>query len=74
MTESSRILGAYPFFYTYHLLSCSWRLLSGRLQYLDLNHFLTALSTNMSINYTARVVCPSLREPSGAEWRVTKLF
>jgi hypothetical protein len=36
--------------------------------------FLTDLSTNISINYTVRVVCPSLREPTRAEWRVTNLF
>jgi hypothetical protein len=35
-----------------------------------LKSFLTALSTSMSINYTARAVCPSLREPFRAEWRV----
>ena len=28
----------------------------------------------MSINYTARAVRPSLREPSRAEWRATNLF
>jgi hypothetical protein len=39
-----------------------------------LKSFLTALSTNMSINYTARAVCPSLREPFRAEWRATNLF
>jgi hypothetical protein len=26
------------------------------------------------INYTARTVCPSLREPNRAEWRATTLF
>ena len=36
--------------------------------------FFTALSTNISINYTARAVCPSLREPIRAEWRDTNLF
>ncbi len=39
-----------------------------------LNHFLTTLSTNMSINHTVRVVCPSLRESSRTEWRDTNLF
>ncbi len=39
-----------------------------------LKSFLTALSTNTSINYTARVVCPSLREPTRAEWRATNFF
>jgi hypothetical protein len=32
------------------------------------------LSTNMSINHNTRVVCPSLRESSKSEWRVTNLF
>ena len=32
------------------------------------------MSTNKTINYTARTVCPSLREPSRAEWRTTNLF
>jgi hypothetical protein len=27
-----------------------------------------------TINYTARAVCPPLREPSRAEWRTTDLF
>jgi len=39
-----------------------------------LKSFFTALSTNISINYTARAVCPSLREPTRAEWRATNLF
>ena len=39
-----------------------------------LKSFFTALSTNISINYTARAVCPSLRESTRAEWRVTNLF
>jgi hypothetical protein len=39
-----------------------------------LKSFFTALSTNISINYTERSVCPSLREPTRAEWRDTKLF
>ncbi len=36
--------------------------------------FFTALSTNISINYTERAVCPSLREPIRTEWRSTNLF
>ena len=40
----------------------------------SLKSFFTALSTNISINYTARAVCPSLREPTRAEWRATNLF
>ncbi len=36
--------------------------------------FFTNLSTNISINYTVRVVCPSLREPTRVEWRDTNLF
>jgi hypothetical protein len=39
-----------------------------------LKSFFTALSTNTSINYTVRTVCPSLREPTRAEWRDTNLF
>ncbi len=41
---------------------------------LVLNHFLTVLSINMSINYTTRTVCWSLRELSRTEWRTTNLF
>ena len=55
-------------------ISSSRRLLRRRLQYSGLNHFLTPLSTNMSINYTTWVVRPALREPSRVEWRVTNLF
>ncbi len=39
-----------------------------------LKSFFTALSTNISMNYTARVICPSLRESTSAEWRTTNLF
>ena len=66
--------GSLSFILYISFISCSQRLLSERLQYSGLNHFLTALSTNMSINCTARAVRPSLREPSRAEWRVTNLF
>ena len=65
-------MGAFIVFY--QLFSRPRRLLGGRLHYLGLNHFFTALSANMSINYTARAVCPALREPSRAEWRAAYLF
>jgi hypothetical protein len=34
----------------------------------------TTLSTERSINYTARTVGPSLRDPNRAEWSATNLF
>jgi hypothetical protein len=63
--ESSRILEAYPF-----LIVSFIKLFAGTTErttrVFRLKSFLTALSTYMPINYTARAVCPSLRESSRA--------
>ena len=71
--ESSRTLGVF-LSYKIPFIKLSAENTERITRVFRLKSFLTALSTNTSINYTARAVCPSLREPTRAEWRATNLF